>query len=319
MKYKGFGLGCMNMRTANIEENSQVIHAALDEGVSFLNTGDFYNSGESEMVVGSALKGRKREQFYVSVKFGVLFQPNGSIYGLDVHPQRIKNYLTQSLKRLQLDYVDLYQPARIDLGIPVEDTIGAISELVKEGYVRHIGISQIDASTLEKANAVHKIEAVEMEYSLFNRSIEKDIIPCARRLGITTVAFGILAHGLMNGTWTQERLDRGDYPVNPIISLFTKENIGKNVELIENLMKIASEKQVTLSQLTHAWALSKGDGIIPLIGASKAKNFRDSIKAKDITLSADDIGRIEAAVPQNKIAGSSFHKILFKNGAIVQA
>ncbi len=317
MEYKGLGLGSMHMNLGNVEDCATVVHTALEENVTFLNTADFYKAGESEMVLGEALKGYDRKQFYISVKFGVLLQPDGGICGLDVHPDRIRNYLTHSLKRLRLDYIDLYQPARIDLAIPVEETIGAISDLVKAGYVRHIGISEVDAATLEKANAVHKIEAVEMEYSLFNRSIEQDIIPAARRLGVGIVAFGIIAHGLMSGTWTKERLARGEYPTHIPIPLFDKDNIGKNIELVDNLRAIAEEKYMTLPQLAHAWALAKGADIIPLIGASKVKNFKDSVKARELPLSSLDMRRIEVAVPQNEIAGNSFPRMRFKNGRVL--
>ena len=317
MEYKGFGLGCMSLSTVNQTESSAVIHTALDEGITFLNTGDFYGSGESEMAVGEALKGYNRDKYYISVKFGALTSPNGGIYGLDVHPDRIKNYLVHSLKRLKLDYIDLYQPCRIDLGIPVEETIGAISDLVKEGYVRHIGLSQVDAETIKKAQAVHKIELVEMEYSLFNRSIEKDVIPTARKLDIGIVSFGTLAHGLLNGSWTKERLKRGEFPSNMMSPFFSKENIEKNIELVENLCRIADEKNITVSQLAHAWALSKGDDIIPLIGTSKVKHLKNSIESQNIFLNKEDIEKIEAAVPQDKIFGESLRKMQFKNGFIV--
>ena len=317
MEYKGFGLGCMSLSTVNQTESSAVIHTALDEGITFLNTGDFYGSGESEMAVGEALKGYNRDKYYISVKFGALTSPNGGIYGLDVHPDRIKNYLVHSLKRLKLDYIDLYQPCRIDLGIPVEETIGAISDLVKEGYVRHIGLSQVDAETIKKAQAVHKIELVEMEYSLFNRSIEKDVIPTARKLDIGIVSFGTLAHGLLNGSWTKERLKCGEFPSNMMSPFFSKENIEKNIELVENLCRIADEKNITVSQLAHAWALSKGDDIIPLIGTSKVKHFKNSIESQNIFLNKEDIEKIEAAVPQDKIFGESLRKMQFKNGFIV--
>lgn len=204
------------------------------------------------------------------------------------------------------------------MSIPVEETIGAIAELVKEGYVRHIGLTQVDAATLERANTVHKIEYMEMDYSLFNRSIENDIIPLARKLDIGIVSFGAIAHGLLTGLWTKERLEKGELPTNMMSPLFSKENIGKNVELVEKLHQIAEEKNISVSQLAHAWVLSKGDDIIPLIGASKLKHFEDSIMAKNISLSKEDIQRIEAAIPQEEIAGSSFRKIQFKNGLVEQ-
>lgn len=318
MEYKGFGLGCMSMTMKDKTENTAVIHEALQDGITFLNTGDFYSSGESEMVLGSALKAAPRSNYYISVKFGGLMAPGGGMYGLDVHPARIKNNLTHSLKRLRLDYVDLYQPCRIDMGIPVEETIGAIADLVKEGYVRHIGISEVDAATLERANAVHPIQYAEMDYSLFNRSIETDILPAARRLGIRIVSFGILAHGLLSGAWTKERVERGEYPSGMPLGLFSGGNIEKNIVLVENLQVIAEEKQVSLSQLAHAWALAKGDDMIPLIGTGKLSHFRDSLCARELSLSAQDIERIEAAAPREKIAGEAMRKIRFKNGAILR-
>ena len=321
MKYKSndselykLGLGCGGMiNTDNKSENIATIHEALDSGINLLNTADFYGSGKSEMVIGEALKGQKRENAFVSVKFGVLFGPNGSMYGLDVRPLTIKNYLTHILKRLNLDYIDLYQPARIDLGIPVEETIGAISGLVKAGYVKHIGITQVDAATLRRANAVHPISFIESEYSLFNRSIEKEILPTARELGIGVVAFGALAHGLLSGTWSKETL----HSYNSRIPLFFKENIDNNLELVNALRVIADEKQITIPQLAIAWLLNKGDDIITLVGASRLSTLQDSLKSIDVKLSSADIERIEKAITEDKIAGSSFPEVYFKNGVIV--
>lgn len=308
------GMGCMGMiNTENKAEYIATIHKALDAGINFLNTGDFYGSGKSEMVVGDALKGQKRDAAFVSVKFGVLFAPNGAMYGLDVRPLTIKNYLTHSLKRLQLDYVDLYQPARIDLAIPVEETIGAMADLVKAGYVRHIGITQVDAATLRKANSVHPISFIESEYSLFNRGIEKDILPTARELGIGVVAFGALAHGLLNGTWSKATA----HSYNSGIPLFFKENIDRNLALVEALRVIADEKQITVPQLAIAWLLHKGDDIITLVGASRRATLQDSLKSSAVKLSSTDMERIEAAITADKIAGSSFPDVYFKNGVIV--
>lgn len=317
MEYKGFGIGCMNMTAGNQSESTEVIHAAVNAGVTFLDTADFYSGGESEMAVGRAIKGIRREDLYISVKFGSLNSPDGMLYGLDVHPSHVRNYLTRSLRRLGVDYIDLYQPCRIDMGIPVEETVGAVKELVEQGYVRHIGLSQIDADTLDRACAVHEIQSVEMEYSLFNRGIESELIPAARRHGTGIVAFGIIAHGLLSGSWTRERIESGDYPVSVMSSLFEKGNIEKNVVLAENLLAIAKEKKVTLSQLAHAWALAKGQDIIPLIGASKPEHFADSLKAREITLSQEDMRRIEDAVPADAIAGDSFRNIRFMNGKVV--
>lgn len=316
MRYQGLGLGCMSMHQATQEENERVISTSLDKGITYLNIGDFYSSGQSEMVLGNALKNRPREDFFISVKFGGLMEPRGAMYGMDVDPYRIKNYLAYTLSRLKLDYIDLYQPSRIDTGIPVEETIGAISDLVKEGYVRHIGVSMVDAETLERAHAVHPIEFVEMEYSLFNRSIETSVLPAARKLGIGVVAFGILAHGVLSGYWTRERVASGEHPFGMPIGLLEPQNFEKNIELIENLDTIASEKNVSVPQLAYAWALSKGDDIVPLIGTGKVSHFNDLLRARDITLSETDIQRIEAAIPLNRIAGTSMSDVKFKNGFI---
>jgi aryl-alcohol dehydrogenase-like predicted oxidoreductase len=320
MKYKNndlelykIGLGCGGMINAdNAAENIATIHEALDSGMNFLNTADFYGSGRSEMVIGEALKGQKREKAFISVKFGALVAPDGAMYGLDVRPLTIKNYITYSLKRLNLDYIDLFQPARIDLGIPVEEIIGTISDLVKAGYVKHIGLTQVDADTLRRAHAVHPISFVESEYSLFNRSIENDILPTARELGIGVVAFGALAHGLLSGTCSKDNKSHGYVP------LFFKENIDKNLELVEALREIASGKQTTIPQLAISWLLSKGDDIITLVGASRRTTLKDSLKSTEVNLSVDDIRRIEKAISEDKIAGASFPNRQFKNGVVVR-
>ncbi|MFD0695316.1 aldo/keto reductase [Paenibacillus sp. GCM10027628] len=312
------GLGCAGMSNMNEtirRESMATIDAALNAGVTFLNTADFYEAGQSEMIIGDAIKGHDRDKIYLSLKFGAMVAPNGSMYGMDVRPLSVKNYLTYSLKRLKVDYIDLYQPARIDLDIPVEETIGAISELVQAGFVRHVGITQVDAETLKKAHATHPIRFIETEYSLFNRKIEKELLPVARELGIGVVAFGVMAHGMLAGTWTKERIERakGGY-----IPLFYEGNIEKNVALVDRLREIAVEKQTTVSQLAYAWLLSKGMDIIPLIGTSKPAHFEEAMKALDITLNKDEIERIELAIPEDRIAGASFPDMRFKNGLVAK-
>ncbi len=312
------GLGCGHM--SNVDEAVKsagiaTIHAALESGIHHLNTGDFYGAGRSEMVIAEALKGRKRDDYFISLKFGALNALDGSLYGLDVSPHHVKNYLAYSLKRLNLDYIDLYQPARIDLGIPVEETVGAIADLVKAGYVRQIGVSQVDAETLRRAHATHPISWVEVEYSLFNRSIEKNIVPTARELGIGVVAFGALAHGLLAGQWTDERIQKskGGY-----VPLFFEENIEKNVALSQKLGEIAANKQMTLSQLAFAWMLSKGEDIIPLIGTISPAHLQEALQSLDIQLTEDDVREIEDAIPEREIAGASFPNMQFRNGKVVR-
>lgn len=312
------GLGCGHMSNVNEAVKSAAIaaiHAAFESGINHLNTADFYGAGRSEMVIADALKGYKRDDYFISLKFGALNTLDGSLYGLDISPNHVKNYLVYSLKRLNLDYIDLYQPARIDLGIPVEETIGAISELVKAGYVKEIGVSQVDAETLRRAHATYPISFVESEYSLFNRSIEKEIIPTARELGIGIVAFGAVAHGLLAGSWTEERVqkNKGGY-----IPLFFEGNIEKNVVLAKKLGEIAAKKQMTLSQLALAWILSKGDDIKPLIGTVSSAHLQEALQSLDIHLTEDDVREIEEAIPEHEIAGVSFPNMQFRNGKTVR-
>ena len=312
------GLGCGHMSNANETDKGKgiaAIHAALEKGIDHFNTADFYGAGRSEMLIGEALKGYNRDKYFISLKFGILCAPNGSMYGLDVTPDNVKNYLTYSLKRLNLDYIDLYQPGRIDLGIPVEETIGAIADLVKAGYVKHIGVTQADADTLRRAHAVHPISLVEVEYSLFNRSIEKDILPTAQELGIGVVAFGAVAHGLLAGNWTDERIQKSK---GGFVPLFFEENIEKNVALAKKLGEIAAEKQMTVSQLAFAWILSKGEDIIPLIGSLSPTHIQEALQSLDIRLTEDDIKEIEEAIPGNEIAGASFPNRKFRNGKAVR-
>jgi aryl-alcohol dehydrogenase-like predicted oxidoreductase len=311
------GLGCGYMSNANEIDKSRgiaAIHAALENGINHFNTADFYGAGRSEMLIGEALKGYNRDKYFISLKFGILCGPNGSSYGLDVTPDHVKNYLTYSLKRLNLDYIDLYLPGRIDLGIPVEETIGAISELIKAGYVKHIGVSQVDAEVLRRAHATHPISLLESEYSLFNRSIEKDILPTAREFGIGVVAFGAVAHGLLAGNWTEERIQKSK---GGFIPLFFEENIEKNVALTNKLGEIAAKKQMTLSQLAFAWMLSKGEDIIPLIGSLSPAHIQEALQSLDIRLTENDIKEIEEAIPENEIAGASFPNRKFRNGKAV--
>lgn len=307
------GLGCAGMRDLNNkEENINTIHEALDNGINMLNTADFYGAGQSEMIIGEALNDKKREDVFISVKTGALVGPDGQMYGLDVNPFNIKSHVAQTLKRLNVDYIDLYQPARIDLAIPVEETIGAISDLVKEGYIKHIGITQVDAETLKRAHKTHPISFIEAEYSLFNRDIEKHIIPTARELGIGIVAFGALAHGLLSGNYSKDTGNK----YNSRIPLFSEENIDKNLELVERLRVIATEKNITIPQLSIAWLLSKGDDIITLVGASRRTTLLDSLKSKDVVLNHEDVQKIENAIQKNEIAGGSFPSPKFRNGRV---
>ncbi|CAM4040185.1 aldo/keto reductase [Saccharibacillus endophyticus] len=306
------GLGCMRMSMSNHpadeQESISTIHAALDSGINFLNTGDFYGIGHNESLIGRAIKDYDRDKAFISVKFGGLLGPNGLPYGIDSRPLAIKNYLTYSLKRLGVDYIDLYEPGRLDPEIPVEETLGPIAEMVKEGYIRHIGLTEVDAETLRRAHAVHPISLVEQEYSLFKRNIEKELLPTARELGIGVVAFGILSHGLISKERIEEMKKRPAFP---------GMNLDKNLLLLETVNEIAEEKQITVPQLLTAWVLTQGEDIMPLIGARKVSQFEESMKALDVKLNEIDLERINKAFPADT-NGDDGHVFKFKNGLIVR-
>jgi len=308
-----FGLGCMRMSGSNNpddrKEGIATIHAALDAGISFLNTGDFYGCGHNEMLVGEAIKGYDRDKVFISVKFGGLSAPNGIPYGIDSRPLAIKNYLTYSLKRLDVDYIDLYQPCRIDPEIPVEETLGPLAEMVKAGYVKYIGLSEVDAVTLRRAASVHPISLVELGYSVAKRNIEKEVLPTARELGIGVVAFGVLSHGMLSKERVVDMKNR--FPQ------FAGVNTDKNISLIGALNKIAEEKQITLPQLLIAWVFAQGNDIIPLIGARTVSQLQESLKALDVTLSDGEIKLIENSIPDD-IAADKGITMKLKNGLMVR-
>lgn len=306
------GLGTMGMSIVRNPENSvKTIHAALDAGITLFNTGEFYNGSESELIVGQALKGINHDNYFLSVKFGVLPSPEGGIYGLDVKPHNVKGHLTYSLRRLGLDYIDLYQPARQDTTVPVEDLVGAIADQVKAGYVKHIGLSMVDAETLRRACAVHPIHTVEMEYSLVERGIEKELIAAAKELGVKVLAFGTVGHGLL-------RDDILTMPANPGRSwgMMAPEHRENNLAMIRKVKEIADEKGVTLSQLALAWSLAKYDHVQSLIGTTNPAHLLSAIDALKIELSAEDIVRIETALDANKVGGAGMRNFVFTDGVM---
>lgn len=305
------GLGCMGMSNRRNPENSiKTIRKALDSGITLFNTGEFYSAGESEMIVGEAMRGVPRDSYFLSVKFGVLPQPGGGIYGLDNTPFHIKGHLAYSLARLQMDYVDLYQPARQDTEIPVEEVVGEISRLVEAGYVRHIGLSMVDAETLRRACKVHPIHTVEMSYSLIDRDIEKELVATAKELGVKVLAFGTIGHGL----FADNVLDNAEN--NPRIArgLLSPEHRETNLPMIKAVKEIADEKGITLSQLALAWSLAKYDHVQSLVGTTNPEHLMSAVDALKITLTAEDIERIEAAIPDDKISGKGMRNFRFTNG-----
>ena len=304
----GIGLGCMGMSdfygSADRAESLFTIHAALDGGATLIDTGDFYGSGHNEMLIAEALKGRRREDYLLSVKFGALRDPAMGFIGYDARPEAVKNFLTYSLKRLGVDYLDIYRPARLDPAVPIEDTVGAIVEMVKAGYVRAIGLSEVNASTIRRAAAVHPISDLQIEYSLVVRLIESDILPACRELGIGITAYGVLARGLISGHWTRERSGGRDFRIAS--SRFSGENLEHNLALVEALRKIASDRGVTVAAISVAWVMAQGRDIVPLVGARTREQWNESSKADTLTLAELDLAEIEAAIPKGSARGERY-------------
>lgn len=303
------GLGCMGMSdlygTADRSESIATIHAALEAGVTLFDTGDFYGMGHNELLLREALQGRRRENAFIAVKFGALRSPDGGWSGVDVRPQAVKNFLAYTLQRLGVDYIDLYQPARVDPSVPIEETVGAIADMVKAGYIRHIGLSEAGSETIRRAHAVHPISWLQIEYSLFSRGIEEKILPTLRELGISLSAYGVLSRGLLSGAWSKER-GAQVHDFRTYVPRFSGENLDKNLALVEALRRIAEEKQTSVAQLAIAWVLSRGEDVIPLIGARRLSHLQDALSALELHLSPTDLAHIEAAVPANAVAGTRY-------------
>jgi aryl-alcohol dehydrogenase-like predicted oxidoreductase len=311
------GLGLMGMSgiygEADDQESLATIRAALDAGITLLDTGDFYGMGHNELLLRDALRrGVPRDSVFIQVKFGGQRDPSGAFIGHDASPAAAKNSLAYTLTRLGTDYVDLYQPARLDPRVPIEDTVGAIAEMVKAGYVRHIGLSEMGADTIRRAHAVHPIAALQIEYSLMSRGIEAEILPVLRELGIAVTAYGILSRGLLSsGT---ARLTAGD--PRRRFPRFQDQNHARNLELLAALEVIAERVEgggpagggVTAAQLAIAWVASRGEDIIPLIGTKRRDRLAEARHALDLTLSDDDLAAIEAAVPAHAVAGDRYDR-----------
>ncbi len=303
------GLGCMAMSDAygpsDRAESLATIATALERGITLLDTGDFYGMGHNEMLIGEALRGRRREDVVLSVKFGAQRGPDGAWLGYDARPQAVKTALAYSLKRLQTDYIDIYRPARLDPQVPIEETVGAIAEMVARGYVRYIGLSEVGAQTLRRARAVHPISDLQIEYAIVTRSIENQILPTARELGIGITAYGVLSRGLIGGHWSRDRvLVQTDFRAHS--PRFAGENLEKNLELAQRLAVLADERAVTPAQLAIAWVLAQGDDIVPLVGARRVDRLNESLGALDLGLTARDFSAVEAAVPADAIAGTRY-------------
>jgi aryl-alcohol dehydrogenase-like predicted oxidoreductase len=298
------GLGCMAMSDVygptDDAESIATIQAAIDSGINLLDTGDFYGMGKNEMLIRRAIEGRRKDVF-ISVKFGALRGPDGAFSGHDMRPVAIRNFLTYSLRRLGTDYIDLYQPCRVDAHTPIEEVVGAIANLVKAGYVRYIGLSEASASTIRRANSVHPISALQIEYSLVSRSIEAEILPTVRELGIGVTAYGVLSRGLLSGSPIAGPTDmRNHFP------RFLGDNLEKNRKLVNSLNAIAASRNATATQVAFAWVMSRGADIVPLIGARRRKQLTESLRALELKLTSDDLARIESAIPADSVAGTRY-------------
>jgi aryl-alcohol dehydrogenase-like predicted oxidoreductase len=297
-------LGCMGMSgmygAADENESISTIHAALDAGVTLLDTGDFYGSGHNEMLIGRALKGH-RDKALLSVKFGALRTPDGGFGGVDTRPAAIKNFVGYSLKRLGVDYIDVYRPARLDPHVPIEDTVGAIADLIRADYVRHVGLSEMGAATVRRAHAVHKIVDLQIEYALVSRNPETVIFPVLEELGVGVTAYGVLSRGLLSGS---KPAAQGDFRAH--LPRFTGENIQQNEKVIHRLKQLAAEAGVKPTQLAIAWVLAKGRYVVPVIGARTRAQLSESLGALRVKLTEADLARIEESIPASAIAGTRY-------------
>jgi aryl-alcohol dehydrogenase-like predicted oxidoreductase len=308
-RVSALGLGCMGMSglygPADRNESIATIHAALEAGITLLDTGDFYGMGHNEMLLGAALQqARKRDRAIVSVKFGAMRDPVGGWGPYDMRPAAVKNFLAYSLQRLRLDHIDIYRPARLSPDVPIEDTIGAMADMVKAGYVRYIGLSEMGSETIRRAAKVHPICDLQIEYSLISRGIEDAILQTCRKLGIGITAYGVLSRGLISGHWRTGAAGPGDFRSSA--PRFQEGNVDRNLALVEALRRIAHAKGVTVAQIAIAWVAAQGDDIVPLVGARRRDQLAEALGSVDIVLTAEDLSAIERIVPKDAAAGERY-------------
>jgi aryl-alcohol dehydrogenase-like predicted oxidoreductase len=303
------GLGCMGMSPgtygpADEAESIATIRAAVDAGITLIDTGDFYGMGHNEMLIRRALEGTPRDRVVISVKFGALRDPAGAFGGVDCRPAAVKNFVAYTLRRLGTDYIDIYRPARLDPAVPIEDTIGAIADMIRAGYIRHVGLSEVGAETIRRAQAVHPVADLQIEYSLMSRSIEQKILPTTRELGIGITAYGVLSRGLLSGRLPAAG-SKGDLRVVRM-PRFQQGNVEQNMRLVEALREIGQGKGATPAQLALAWVRSRGGDILPVMGARRRDQLKESLGALELKLFAADLARIDAAVSPEQTAGTRY-------------
>ena len=313
-RVSALGLGAMGMSglygPADRAESLATIDAALEAGITLIDTGDFYGMGHNEMLIGEALKGSpfkgsKRDKAVLSVKFGAQRDPAGGWIGFDGRPSAVKTALAYTLQRLGVDHIDIYRPARLDPNVPIEDTVGAIAEMVQAGYVRHIGLSEVGVKTIRKAHAVHPIVDLQIEYALITRGVEDKILPVLRELGIGMTAYGVLSRGLISGHWDKSQ-GAGQDDFRAHSPRFQGDNVDKNLALVEALRVVAEAKGASVAQIALAWVAAQGDDIVPLVGARTRARLSESLGALDLTLSAEDLVAIEQAAPKGAAAGARY-------------
>ncbi|MGM4902354.1 aldo/keto reductase [Tardiphaga sp. 866_E4_N2_1] len=302
------GLGCMGMSDvygpADRGESIATIHAALEAGVTLIDTGDFYAMGHNELLIAEALRGRNHDNLQLSVKFGGMRDPAGAFMGFDNRPIAIKNFVAYSLVRLGVEVIDIYRPARLDPNVPIEDTVGAIADLIKAGYVKHIGLSEVGSETIRRAHKVHPITDLQIEYSLISRGIEDDILPTCRELGIGITAYGVLSRGLIGGHFTKNGMNARDYRSHS--PRFSAANIDQNLALVDKIRAVADDIGASVAQVAIAWVAAQGQDILPVVGARRRDRLTEALGSLEVKLTPAHLRALAEAIPADAAAGGRY-------------